>query len=57
MAEGLTTALNLQKPPVNDLCRQGAEMALTFKMALALQSRLQSKGCKGRKLDLVRAVK
>jgi hypothetical protein len=28
VAEGLTTALDLQKPPVNDLRRQDAQMVL-----------------------------
>jgi hypothetical protein len=32
MAKGLMTALDLQKPPVNDLCGQGGQMVLTLKM-------------------------
>jgi hypothetical protein len=32
MEEGLTTALNLQKSPANDLCVQDAQMVLTLKM-------------------------
>jgi hypothetical protein len=32
MAEGLTTALDLKKPPVNDLHMQGAQTVLTLKM-------------------------
>jgi hypothetical protein len=32
--EGLTTALDLQKTPVNDMHRQGAQMVLTLKMTL-----------------------
>jgi hypothetical protein len=31
MAEGLTTALDPKKPPVNDLCMQGAQTVLTLK--------------------------
>jgi hypothetical protein len=33
VAEGLTTALNLQKPLISDLHGQGVEMVLTLKMA------------------------
>jgi hypothetical protein len=31
VAEVLTTALDLQKPPINDLRRQGAQTVLTLK--------------------------
>jgi hypothetical protein len=34
VVEVLTTALNLQIPPINDLHRQGAQMILTVKMTL-----------------------
>jgi hypothetical protein len=36
MIEHLMTALNLQKPPVNDMCGQSMQMILTLKMALIL---------------------
>jgi hypothetical protein len=32
MREGLMTALDIQKPLVNDLCGQGAQTVLTLKM-------------------------
>jgi hypothetical protein len=38
MAEGLMTALNLQKPVVNNLRRQVAQMVLTLKTTYALYS-------------------
>jgi hypothetical protein len=34
MAEGLMTALDLQKPPVNDLHGQGVQMVRTLKMTV-----------------------
>jgi hypothetical protein len=37
MAEGLTTALDLQKPLVNDPCGQGAQMVLNFKNDLHIK--------------------
>jgi hypothetical protein len=40
MAEGLTTALNLQKPPVNDLHGQHVQMVFTLKITY-LQQNLQ----------------
>jgi hypothetical protein len=36
MAEALTTALDLQKPLVNDLHGQGVQMVLTLKMTFIL---------------------
>jgi hypothetical protein len=36
MVEGLTTALSLQKPLINDLHRQGVLMVITLKMNLVL---------------------
>jgi hypothetical protein len=32
--EGLTTALDIQKPPVYDMHKQGAQMVLTLKITL-----------------------
>jgi hypothetical protein len=34
MVDGLMTALNVQKPPANDLRRLGAQMVFTLKMTL-----------------------
>jgi hypothetical protein len=37
VADGMTTALDLQKPLINDLHGQGAQMVLTLKMTLILK--------------------
>jgi hypothetical protein len=34
VAEGAVTALDPQKPPVNVLCRQGAQMVIILKITL-----------------------
>jgi hypothetical protein len=36
-SDSLTAALDIQKPLVNDLCGQGAQMALTLKLTLTLE--------------------
>jgi hypothetical protein len=38
VADGLMTALDLQKPLVNDLHGQGAQMVLTLKMTYVLKN-------------------
>jgi hypothetical protein len=36
MAEGLTTALDLQEPLLSDLCGKGEHMVLTLKMTVVI---------------------